>query len=59
MDRELRARRMRHVGPLLVMVCGLLAIAIVVIGVLWISDQPLAGWAGSKLPPSLAAGADQ
>jgi hypothetical protein len=50
MDRENRARRLRHLGPLFVMTCGALAIAIVVLGVLWISDQPFS----DRLPPSLA-----
>lgn len=34
------ARRRRHIGPLFVMVCGALAIAVVVVGVMWISDTP-------------------
>ena len=47
-----RARKLRHLGPLFVMICGALAIVIVVLGVLWIGDQPFS----ERLPPSLAEG---
>jgi hypothetical protein len=38
MDRIGRLRRL-VLGPLFVMLCGVVAIAIVVLGVLWISDR--------------------
>jgi hypothetical protein len=53
MPRDDRVRKLRHLGPLLVMICGALAIAIVVLGVLWIGDQPFS----ERLPSSLAEGA--
>ena len=49
------ARKLRTLGPILVMICGALAIAIVVVGVLWISDQPFS----ERLPPSLAEGTNR
>ncbi len=55
MDRNGRIPR-RHVGPLLVMVCGGLAIVIVVLAVLWISHDSYNGLEAAG-PPSVAQGA--
>jgi hypothetical protein len=58
MDRDDRGPRLRLFVPLFVMVCGACAIAVVVLGVLWISDQPFAGL-GQGLPPAMAEGTNQ